>query len=337
MLSKLLVPLDGSALSEQVLPMSTFLAKKLGSTITLLHTVDIAALQTGDPVYEHVGETETEILNPTSADADDALRSSMATAGPPEHHAYIGQLLAETQTRATAYLLKLAEGIAQEGIAVDTHVEVGEAAEAIVRYAEKEGCDLIAMSTHGRTGLARWRMGSVTDRVLRHTEKPLLIYRPGDEGQAPKAEVRKIILAVDGSPLAEQALPLAEELAGKLGVPVEPTYVVSTPTLAYADPLPYGGAEIAVDVQDAMSREAGTYLAKTVDRLKSLQLQAEPQLLHGDASAELVELISKTPEAMTVMTTHGRSGVGRFLLGSVTDKVVSRSGGPVLVIRANQG
>lgn len=332
MINQIVVPLDGSTLSEQVLPLSVALAKKLGSTVTLLNVLDTRGLVVVDGVT--AGLYFDPLIMQTQMGADMVERRGSIAVKGPEHKTSLEQLIVAEKVKSESYLRKVAEGLVGEGIKVDVHVVVGTPAEAIVSYAEAEGADLIAMGTHGRTGLARWMMGSVTDRVLHLTDKPLLLYRPRTDGEVPEVNLRTVILPVDGSSLAEQAFPLAEHLAQRLGLTIEPTYVIANMAFAFADPMPYGGGEFSMEVIEGLEQEANAYLDKTTKRLREKGLLVELRLLRGDPGMELVNLIRKTPGGLTVMTTHGRSGLGRFVLGSVTDKVVSRSGGPVLVVRA---
>jgi nucleotide-binding universal stress UspA family protein len=140
---RILVPLDGSRLAEQILPVVTSVARALDSQITLFQVpiAYVSGAMTGDWYLPVQGALET-------AEKD-----------------------------AQAYLDAVAARLAEEGLAVSTALSVGSVASCIVEYAEAHEVDLIAMCTHGRTGLARWALGSVSDRVLRAGSKPLLLVR----------------------------------------------------------------------------------------------------------------------------------------------------------------
>src|SRR5262249_26384124 len=120
---------------------------------------------------------------------------------------------------ARAYLAGRRSELAEQGVAATAEVGVVDAmAEASVGYAYTQGIGVIAMSTHGRTGPARWLQGSVAERVLHSTTVPVLLLRPRAE-QHPN-EFRRILVPLDQSPLAEQALPYARTLATRLDLPV---------------------------------------------------------------------------------------------------------------------
>ena len=140
MLRRILVGLDGSPLAETILQTVRALAARLGSEIVLLHVT-------------HVPEM-VRAMDP----------------GPT-----LGEVVEQERVRAQSYLEKVTERIAGAGFAVQTAVCAGEAAAEIVRYAERERVDLIALATHGRSGMQRWVYGSVADAVLHGTTTPLLL------------------------------------------------------------------------------------------------------------------------------------------------------------------
>lgn len=143
MYRKILVPLDGSELAEQILPHAEGLAKLGQGEVILFYVV---------PVIRGFEEAE---LSP------EALREQIAARG--------GQ--------ASKYLQRIEEDLKQKGVTARSAVTDGDPATRIVDFAEEEGVDLIAMSTHGRSGLSRWVLGSVAEKVLRTATKPVLLTR----------------------------------------------------------------------------------------------------------------------------------------------------------------
>ncbi len=136
-------------------------------------------------------------------------------------------------TESTAYLESVANPLRARGFAVTTVVRHGNPADAILEDSETEDCSLIAMSTHGRTGLARVRLGSVAQHVFRHAGIPTLVVRPGDnhEAVADPAAITAITVTLDGSALSEEALVPATRLATALAVPLGLFRVI--PSLTY--------------------------------------------------------------------------------------------------------
>jgi nucleotide-binding universal stress UspA family protein len=221
------------------------------------------------------------------------------------------------------------------GSTVTCVVEQGQADQIIIERAAGDKETLIGMATRGRSGIHRWLMGSVAEKVLRGATNPLLLVRGNEEGKSDgTATLKSIVVPLDGSKLAETALPRAVELAKKLSLAI-------VLTRAYQIPLStYGGAEAAyIPNQNALmnvvKEEAGAYLEAKVNELRQNGIEKVSSiLLVGSGADEIIDLARTTPDNLIAMCTHGRSGVKRWALGSVTEKVVRHSGDPVLVVRA---
>jgi nucleotide-binding universal stress UspA family protein len=300
MYRRILVPLDGSELAEQVVPYARLLGRSLKANIELLRITE--------PVPPEVG---------------DILRGK-----------YPHEIAAGLQHRAKQYLDKILPTAAKGGLKVSSLVEEGSAAEVIVKTAEGQPATLIAMSTHGRSGVTRWVMGSVTDKVLHAATNPLLIIRPREGAVVVREpQVENIIAPLDGSPIAEQALPHVVALAKALRAKVTLVRVVPT-TAYYLGMMDYPSAAYQ-ELLDAEEETAGKYLGEIAAKLRGdgVSIAAE-KLGRGDAAGAILDLAGVTPNLLVALTTHGRSGVGRFVLGSVADRVVRHVGAPVLVIRA---
>ncbi len=313
MYTRILTPLDGSDLSEQALPYSRALAAALSLPITLLLAIE--------PEHPSIGQH----LNPSL------------------HYQ-------ETSDHRTQHARNYAETVVatlrETGINADTSTPQGEPAAAIVEEAAKDPGTLITMSSHGRSGISRWWMGSVADKVLHLTGNPLLIIRAGSQGQASttdnetgESRFERITVPVDGSDLAEEILPHAAYLSAAMGLTVDLVRVNPSADEYYRS-LSAGPSEMAravpsyQDYIQAIDSEAEGYLSQ----LKELLAQqgaasVEPQLLHGQPAACIADLAAATPNNLVAMTTHGRSGVGRLVLGSVAERVVRQSGSPVLLVR----
>jgi nucleotide-binding universal stress UspA family protein len=145
MFKKILVPLDGSPMAEAVLPYIRRMAKEDGAEIELLNVTMI-------PIAAY----------PVDAPLD------------------IEPMIKQQREASEQYLKKVVDDIGHEGIKVTPLISEGPVAEQILQYAETTGVDLIAMSTHGRSGLSRWLMGSVADKVLHGAKVPVLLIRPNE-------------------------------------------------------------------------------------------------------------------------------------------------------------
>ena len=311
MYSRILTPLDGSEHSERVLPSARSLAAGLSLPVTLLYAIE--------PEHPSISQS----LNP---------------------RLHQHQTAAHRTQRARAYLEPVAAGLRNAGLNVDTTIPQGDPATAIVEEADKDPGTLITMSSHGRSGLSRWWMGSVTDKVLHLTENPLLIIHAAAQQQtAPEEAFERITVPVDGSELAEEILPHVAYLSAAMGLAVDLVQAVPSRE-EYRRYLPIGPSEESSatpsyeEYAQIVGGEADSYLVDLKERLTQQGASpVETQLLHGPPADCIVDLATTTANNLVAMTTHGRSGVGRLVLGSVAERVVRQSGDPVLLIRGAQG
>jgi nucleotide-binding universal stress UspA family protein len=168
MLSRILVPLDGSELAEAVLPYVEELCHRC-------EPVEVILLQVVSPPSGRSGAT----FRPAGEDFPTArVPDSPADQETAQHPIYRGQVMAAARAEVEVALARATERLCAGGLPVRIEVAFGRPAEEIVDYAEREAIDLIVMSTHGRSGLSRWFFGSVADKVLHGTHLPILLVRP---------------------------------------------------------------------------------------------------------------------------------------------------------------
>jgi nucleotide-binding universal stress UspA family protein len=243
---------------------------------------------------------------------------------------YLQDIRDGSKATADDYLRQRARVLQAMGIRVTTEAQFGRPSEVILEYAKRRRPDLIAMATHGRSGLRRVVLGSVATHILYDAACPLLLIRPWDETARPVATLTDIIVTLDTSALAEAVLPIAQHLATSLRLNVKLVTALPRPSQLYA------GAQLMtypVDILRRAENEFSDYLRNVAGRLQQDGLNAGWQVLHGDAGNAIVGYARELPNNLIAMSTHGRSGLGRWVLGSVTDKVVRSSGSPVLVVR----
>lgn len=299
MYSKILVPLDGSQTAEKVLPYARYLAGKFKVPVELLAVVDIA------DIASHMASEKARFLDTI---IEDAVR------------------------HCTSYLRAVATTFADTVVACS--VEKGKAEDTIIEKAATDKAMLITMATHGRSGLNRFLLGSVAEKVLRGTVNPLLLIRATAEAKpAGEAVLKSIIVPLDGSVLAESVLPMVADMAKKLNLEVELFRAYHIPYNVYAgDEGFYAGNydELLTGVRD----EAVEYLDKKAAELKRLGVEKVTCVTkEGFAGDEIIALGRKTADNLIAMCSHGRSGVKRWVLGSVAETVVRHSGDPVLISR----
>lgn len=300
MYTRIVVPLDGSKTAEKVLPFVRFLARRLTLPVELLEVIDVA-----------------EIGRRISPDRAQFVTTAL-----------------ENVARSSAQYLKEIAGTFPEAV-VNCTVEKGTAAEVIVDKAAAEKDMLINMATHGRSGIHRWLLGSVAEKVLRGATNPLLLIRATEEAKTEgEATLRSVIVPLDGSELAESVLPAVAELAKRLQLEVVLFRAYTIPYSALA--VDAEGFYLTTDEEliSAMRNEVVAYLDKKAQAMKKLGVDRVSTIAeYGFAADEIISLARKTPDNLTAMCTHGRSGVKRWVLGSVTETVVRHSGDPVLVMR----
>jgi nucleotide-binding universal stress UspA family protein len=299
MYSKILVPLDGSKTAEKVLPYARHLAGKFKIPVELLAVLDIAEMATHVSA-ERVRHLDTMI--------EDGMRAS------------------------TTYLRGIATTFPEGNVTCT--VEKDRAEEAIIGKAGADGGTLIAMATHGRSGMDRFLLGSVAEKVLRGSANPLVLVRAKEEAKSSgEAPFKSIIVPLDGSELAESVIPLAATMANKLDLEVVLFRAYHMPYNAYGGD---DGYMVNYDeLIDSVRDEAKEYLDKQVAEVKKLGVARVSALSkEGLAGDEVIALGHNTPDGLIAMCSHGRSGVKRWVLGSVTENVVRHSDAPVLVVRA---
>jgi nucleotide-binding universal stress UspA family protein len=220
----------------------------------------------------------------------------------------------------------------------DVHLEMatGDPAEEILRSADELAVDLIVMASHGRGALGRWTFGSVADRVVRSARLPVMVIRPHDApveiGTRPV--IRQLVVPFDGSELAGRALPEAARLAARLAVPVRLVRVIepseSIVTVPFESPFPDGFFE---EMHQAARLDAERSLRQAAEPLRAAGLAVAEEVLSGPAAATIIDATG--PGDLIVLTSHGRSGVRRWLLGSVAEKLIRLGAGPTIVVPAS--
>ncbi len=286
---KVLIPVDGSDLAESVFPWLKVLAGNEQIQAKLLRAYFPAA-----PIH-----VMPELTLP-----------------PVEH------ISGESVESVVRYLQSTADELGLEE--VTTESVIGEAADVILTQADDH--DLVLMGSHGRGGLGRWLLGSVTTKVVRGCHRPVLVVGSRNRNQEPKLE--RILVPLDGSSTAEAALESAMRLAR-----AHSATLVLFRGLMTARPELSGPA--IFEAKRAEMKEAQEYLAEVKERLYAYTTEvvvAEESPLPGilKAASELhIDLIA--------LGSHGRSGIQRWLLGSVAEAVLQKAPCPVMVVSAHQG
>ncbi|MGE3268475.1 MAG: universal stress protein [Chloroflexota bacterium] len=294
-----LVPLDGSALGEAALASAALLAREHDLTLMLLRVVPFPTVFAGD---------------------------TMGSFSSPEIYADIVRMEHED---AAAYLDTTQKRLAADGLDVQTLLRDGPPAEHILDVADEFGVRFIALATHGRSGLARLALGSTTEHVVQHASVPILLVRIQHETTARVPALRKVLVPLDGSPLAERALDIAADVTSP-GADVVLMSSLSPRMMAVGS-----GTAITAVTDDAETkravREADEYLNNVVARNAARGWSLSTQVRVGEPAEQILEAAREHDVDVVVLTTHGHTGPARWLLGSIADQVVRGSRRPVVL------
>lgn len=303
----ILVPLDGSELAEKALApakqIALAMAQRAGgqsrTRLILLRAVSPMVLLAADPyLYDEM----------TRMGADEAR----------------------------AYLSEIASNLSAADLAIETYVVNGSPAEAIVQYATENHVDLIVMSSHGRTGSSRWVYGSVAEKVMHHAPCATAIIRAHVD--VAMFQNRNILVPLDGSELAERALEPALTLADAVDSNVYLLRVV-----AGREPMPESMSPAGEQIEAALGQadaeekaEAEAYLQRIYTAHQNQHLFFDVQTTGGDTADAIINYAEQHKIDLIVMSSHGRSGIGRWLHGSVAEKVLRGADCATLIMREQE-
>jgi nucleotide-binding universal stress UspA family protein len=211
---------------------------------------------------------------------------------------------------------------------------VGDPAEQILQVARDLNAGLIVMTTHGRGALGRWAFGSVADAVTRTSPVPVFVVRPQDGETTIAPDIRRVVVPLDGSPLAEEALPAATSLAQRLHVSVHLVTAIDATKILPVEIMRTGAFDASVyeETVAQLKADATAWLTQAVEQLQHEGVATTWSILHGSPFLAIADAVK--PGDVIVMTTHGRGGAKRWLLGSVAEKLIREGPVPVVLVPA---
>lgn len=317
MFKRIIVPLDGSFRAEQALPVAARIARTSDASLLLLRVVTT--------------------IN------DFALQSM-------EWPIDMQSALDEEEADTRAYLALIKDRAEVRDLNVITLIAEGEAARSILITAHDEKADLIVMCSHGYTGFRHWVMGSVAQKVARYSSVPVFILR--DEAVVTRAKLQdtsasvRIVVALDGSPLAEEALEPAANLSIALSQPAPGEL-----HLERVLPLTFTEGKVIVNNDKAIT-DAQRYLLLVEERLSrkydATKLNVSSSVsLNVDVAGAVVKLAETGADIASPRTsgervdagdiialaTHGRGGVELWIMGSIAERILSITKLPLLIVR----
>jgi nucleotide-binding universal stress UspA family protein len=324
MFRRLLLPLDGSKRAERAIPVAARIAHASGGSLMLLRAA-------GTHIEFGTYITEPSVLIQEAFETD--------------------------LTRAVDYLARIKASGDLAGIETTVAVRSGEAAQTILDVAQTQHVDLIVMCSHGETGFKRWVLGSVAQQVARHSPLPVLILSeygppPTSSFPDPTRPLRAVmgLVALDGSAGAEAALEPAAKLVAALAAPARGILRLTRVVNLFAHEHGRGSHErVHPLLKEEILSAAKTYLSRVADRLQSgpladLKLTIVCSVAMGrDVASALLSVAETGKDAegttmlgscdLMAMATHGRGGLQRLALGSVTERVLGATRRPLLVVR----
>jgi nucleotide-binding universal stress UspA family protein len=251
----------------------------------------------------------------------------------PEHHLQ--------QHMHEIYLDSVAETLRHNpDIEVTTRIETGGPQESICALVQKNNIGLIVMTAIGASGLRVGKMiGSVADHLCRTLPIAVLLIKPGNPRQADvkRPLINRILLTLDGSELSKLALPVAENLAARLKVPIT-LFQMAQIVLPYSDDM---NNSVLIDIKkltEFAEEQVKSDIGNLETEIRKKGLEVNHNVVAGVSAAdEIIDAVKKTGADLIVMSTHGRSGVTRWVLGNVAERVLRHSEVPVLLVNARAG
>ncbi len=296
-----LTPLDGSRFGELALPFAAAIADRTRWSLHLLHV--------------HIPDPRNRRL---------ALPAPRTVAEDPVHPVEEHLQARRAYLDGAARRFGLQVGSSSALLAEDEGV-----AGAIRRYAEESGIELIVMSTHGRTGVDRLWLGSVTDALVRATDVPVLLVRPGDGERTPcrLGDVERVLVPLDATPVGEHILEPVMKLGAALGWRFVLLHVVPTQVLFGARSYPLQAGDVI-----ERRRKGVEYVRGVASRFREQGLSVEARIVNEEAPARAILRTAESGKIdLVAMASHGRGGLTRAILGSVADRVISGTALPVLL------
>lgn len=297
MFKRILVPLDGSNLAEQVLPFARYLAERLEATLILFHVV--------------------EKVSPNAIHGQRHLREVA------EAKEYLDQIASQYASAAVPILQDVHE-VQEVGVA-----------QTIKDHAEELGTDLIVLCAHGRGGLRDMIFGSIAQQVIRQGAIPVLFLRPTTVKDWNANPISQILLPLDGSKAHEGALPVAVSLAEKFKARLRLLTVVPTAdTLPVKEAITGRVSPRATNLTlEISAQQAEEYLRNIATDILAQGTQVSGVVLRGSVQAKLIETIEVEDIDLVVMATHGHNAIDARWEASLTPGFLPKTTVPVILVR----
>lgn len=311
MFKKILVPLDGSVEAETVLPYVRDLAFRFNSEVDVVGVGLGSKRRRVNQLLDGYIHHAVERLQADNVTCRAVLLYSSAIGNVSEHH-------------------DKTVNVKERGRMV-----YASPADVILEHADKHRTGLIVMATHGINGLRRWWLGSTFEKVVSKSAVPVLGIHSKHINELDKRKkviFNRIIIPLDGSDIGEAALHDAESIAAKTEASIVLLHVIPEPHRIEARIL---GPEFAGFMR-ALQEDSERYLHKIETRLTKKGINTTVKIVTGDPAVKIVDQAKQEKADLIAMSTHGRSGIARWVLGSVADKILHESKIPLWLVRPKQ-
>lgn len=297
MLEHILLPLDGSALAEQVLPHAVALTEAFGSKLTLLRVV-----------YQEQDANCHSIVNPM----DWQMR----------------------KTEAESYLRSIQKRLKQ--VEIDSEIELieGKPAHQIIEFAKQNDVQLIVMSSHGSSGVSEWNINSTVQKVLLRALMPVMIIRAYQivSEDLKGLTYQRLLLPLDGSKRAECILPLAKSICSVQNSKIILAHIVEEPSLPRQTPLSEENQALIDRLKSINLEDAKKYMSQLKEQLHEenvdmiIESSKKPTItLHNIVENEKVDLV--------LLSAHGYSGDNRWPYGKITLNFIAYGTTPLIIVQ----
>jgi len=298
MINHILVPLDGSTLAEYVLPHVRAIAPVMNARITLMH------------VMEHPRN-----------------RDESFNIDPVNWHL--------RKQKLEIYIEKITERLRTSGLSVEFTILEGNPAESIIEFAHNNNVDLIAVTTHGNSGLSKWNVSSVVQKILLLSYKSVLLvraYKP--KGEAAGVRYKRIFVALDCSMRAEIILPTAINLAEAYKSKLLLGTVIEKPQSVHRFPLPEEDAKLVDKVVENNYQAASRYLDQLKRQFVSKEIRLNTNIVVGENAISILhDMVEEARADLLMLVAHGTSGERRWPYGSVTSSFIDYGNTPLMIMQ----
>ena len=282
------MPLDRSATAERVLPFAAMLARQAGAQLDLICVIDLP--------YELEAWLHAQDISDQRLDVER------------EYEQYLDSVAGSL-----------------EGVTVNRVLRAGSAADEIQKHAERLDNPLVVMCKHGRSGVRKAVVGSVTMQVIHRLGTPVIVVP--STGQVPSTKLTSVLLPLDGSPFAEYALEQGLRSLSHADITVNLLRVVETGDVYSRRYYQFIG------YVDTLAAIATDYLTKMQLRVEDSGFQVRFEIRSGDVADQIAAAAQVSEAQMIIMSTHGRGRAGRFIFGSVAERVLQAATVPLMLVR----